>query len=1315
MLTSQQTFDDHPQPNQLVIGVKGKYRIEKYEGEGVTSLVYKATIEEGGDLSGRPTALKILRTDASADAKSSFNMEMSVLPELRRAEREAKDNLSSIPEVYEAYQGKDGQFLALEFVQGEPLNRTLDRDGYMEEAQALAIAAQVLRVLDLLHSQVRRSYTDLQLQNIWWRKAEGEAGYQVKVMDWNHVSYQFPAPEGVPVQEIQRDLARFGTYLYRMLTGKGANEHGETERALERRAGEQWEAVSLGARQIVLCALYPTRDKRFPDTAKFRSAVDELYAAWKMNWQDLDGAIDKLLEKLEKRFDDALAQRAKALLDVFLRNHASNPRTRDEAERFQEQLNAVLEPQDGQPQRETTDAWKAGQNYYRAGHYEEAGKRWRKLAEGSGRLGHWRWVMLADAGLDRPKEFEAWRADLEKAVIQLDQEQWSEATVIIERANSGIQCRGLEALCGEVQARRKIEDGRRQENSDSVEAYRAAADSFRSAEAVLASVPYEKLLRDEFGWQDLTKCAQQLDNQADARAAAEEMIRKLAATVQSGGFDTQLEVLRGALKADPRNFAAVEMCLSKAREEDQKGEHGRSIALLDVALLYGSLGKQEREVRDRREKALEAARAQRQAALEAEEERRRRERCAGLQEKAGSLVQSGQWLELHNLLSAESDTPAPQVVAPDDQKMIDEAYSDAIMQRNVPLAQVLRRILDQVQPDAQHQAARSKDYDKLINALRQGREEWLSDMKRTVSQSVPATIADRTVLIDKINRQLPFLSQDEDTDLRLQAQTLLEKLAGEVATLEKTERDQQAIRKQLSAARDRLAELDDIGLESVFKTCSAISNSDQAANLSAFASEVEQLEAVGRALREPVNELNRAEQWSAEAERLKSSPDADLLGDAVGAHATAAMALAGRAGAAASAAWSRFLNEPAPVFQRPARIGEKAAGLIPAKSQEAELALHGQPSEGIVAKNATAAVTPKSSQWSRVGRTLLGLALTLIGGGLVWLMFGRIPQLEARLSQRVGQVETPVWVQGTRVAEVLSAVKASDGRVKSLGEDVSGLSEKIDALQVSPVAPPTSVAAATPTSEPTLQPTVEPPASTAVEATIAPTSTITLTAAATVPPDVLPPDLNISFEAGPEVLYDLPTLTIQANADETIAWNAETGQLRVVTKDGSDWLVTGWLTSTVQTSQIPTPWKGEATEKLVRLSPDPDDPPLAAGQYTLTVKFTAEPQPWIIAGNPMTFTVAPAPVKATLLVAELRKEAIAVVSVTNLQKPQPIAVGSEVEVLYWKDDSQGGVTYRLYQVRATNTRTLGWVMGPEKKEVIRTKSGELKDVPSKQP
>src|SRR4051794_9515629 len=118
----------------------GRYRVEGLVGRGGMGAVYRAV-----DLRlGRTVALKLLAPELTADAgfRSRF------LTESRRAA--ALDHAGVVP-VYEAGEEGGRLFIAMRFVDGVDLAELLRRDGPLEPARAVRIAAQVADALEAAH------------------------------------------------------------------------------------------------------------------------------------------------------------------------------------------------------------------------------------------------------------------------------------------------------------------------------------------------------------------------------------------------------------------------------------------------------------------------------------------------------------------------------------------------------------------------------------------------------------------------------------------------------------------------------------------------------------------------------------------------------------------------------------------------------------------------------------------------------------------------------------------------------------------------------------------------------------------------------------------------------------------------------------------------------------------------------------------------------------------------------------------------------------------------------------------------------------
>jgi Tol biopolymer transport system component/DNA-binding winged helix-turn-helix (wHTH) protein/predicted Ser/Thr protein kinase len=158
---------DTPEAGTLVPGaVVSHYRIVAEAGRGAMGVVYKAE-----DLTlGRTVALKFLPEELAAHP-----------PALERMRREARMigalNHPGICTLYELGEASGRVFLAMEFLEGEPLRARMTR-GPVSEAEFFDIALQVARALEAAHGQgiVHR---DIKPDNLFVTKSG-----QVKVMDF---------------------------------------------------------------------------------------------------------------------------------------------------------------------------------------------------------------------------------------------------------------------------------------------------------------------------------------------------------------------------------------------------------------------------------------------------------------------------------------------------------------------------------------------------------------------------------------------------------------------------------------------------------------------------------------------------------------------------------------------------------------------------------------------------------------------------------------------------------------------------------------------------------------------------------------------------------------------------------------------------------------------------------------------------------------------------------------------------------------------------------------------------------------------------
>jgi serine/threonine protein kinase/peroxiredoxin len=218
-------------PNTVV----GPYRIEAILGSGSFGTVlhaYDLMLE-------RPVALKIL----SAGVKSALD---NILAEARAA---AALNHPNVCLVYAVEQGPIAPMVVMEYVQGEPLSKTLER-GALSATAAAAIGRQIARGMACAHAQ-GVVHGDLKPANIMV-KPDGTA----KVMDFGLArridrdtskassledeqtgisgTPKYMAPEQARGQPITpaSDVFALGLILYEMATGRPVIQDGHVIEAL---------------------------------------------------------------------------------------------------------------------------------------------------------------------------------------------------------------------------------------------------------------------------------------------------------------------------------------------------------------------------------------------------------------------------------------------------------------------------------------------------------------------------------------------------------------------------------------------------------------------------------------------------------------------------------------------------------------------------------------------------------------------------------------------------------------------------------------------------------------------------------------------------------------------------------------------------------------------------------------------------------------------------------------------------------------------------------------------------------------------------
>lgn len=597
----------------VVSGGQDAYIIEKFLGVGLTSQVYRARQESMG----RTVALKILRHDASAVSRDNFWHEAQVLSEIRSY------GVTNVPEIMALQKEGDLQFLAMEYMDSQKYVPLTEYHEPFSEQEALEAAQQALRVLQVLHEKVGRTYTDMQLKNFLWNSAE----QRLKILDWNHVSTQrdyIQAEElqffGVATFEqlAQRDLARFGVYFYHMLTGKEAFEQGEPAFELERRAGDRWDRISVAARQIVCRALHPDPNRRYAAAAEFLKDVADLLERWRApvgaEEAEAEGkALDDLLEKAK----DARME-AKRMKEV-LPEHRQVFACLDEVAARLDLLERQGYKFSGYPKRlqnftqGVSAGWASGKLYYDAEQYAQALEIWKREAEAERRPDLWRWVLLAETGASDAEHFIPVREELEKVVKELGNHGFEKAAQVwhsLETANPWLAQEGASVrwLGEELQAAQQVAEGRSAEvegdASQDPEAWERARKAFEAAAAALALIPYgQSLCETDDAWQGLETKIPQLEGriaeyrQVNAQTAALARLLQTLPTAERSNWQAKLQWL---LTVTPATREIQSLCESKAREW-QEQDPALAVELVDTVLLYSQVEKRAKWLEFRQE------------------------------------------------------------------------------------------------------------------------------------------------------------------------------------------------------------------------------------------------------------------------------------------------------------------------------------------------------------------------------------------------------------------------------------------------------------------------------------------------------------------------------------------------------------------------------------------------------------------------------------------------------------------------------------------------------------------------------------------
>src|SRR5437899_5072636 len=267
-------------------------------GEGGMGQVYLAEHVKMG----RKSAIKVLNPSMvyDPDAVARFN---------REAANASRISHPSVCAIYDFGETPEGMiYLAMEFIEGEPLTEVLEREGALPVPRAAAIVAQTAEALQAPHD-LGIVHRDLKPDNIMVARTRDGADL-IKVVDFGIAKAvggdeagqkvtktglvvgtpEFMSPEQLSGDKVdgRSDLYSLGLVLFRMLTGKLPFEATSVQETMIKRLTD--EPITLaaarpdlafppGLQEVLDAALTRSPADRYQSVAKFAADVAAVVGA----------------------------------------------------------------------------------------------------------------------------------------------------------------------------------------------------------------------------------------------------------------------------------------------------------------------------------------------------------------------------------------------------------------------------------------------------------------------------------------------------------------------------------------------------------------------------------------------------------------------------------------------------------------------------------------------------------------------------------------------------------------------------------------------------------------------------------------------------------------------------------------------------------------------------------------------------------------------------------------------------------------------------------------------------------------------------
>ena len=306
--------------------------IECKLSSGLTGEVYLGKLSLPNQPEPVKVAVKIMKALDFPLARQMFYKEGETLAFLMHLEDESRDLLDETLKIAPVYYGLSeyhsepgmpgAPYIVMEFISGREVPFLL-KQGPFSERQSLTIAWHLYRILDILHTRLKKSFIDLKFENLWWVENDGKWGGQLKLTDFGTLE----EIKGEQKRGISRDVLLGGVYLLSMITRHTLEYSiGELKEKAEPILKHHGGKMTWGLQRLLGKLLHRNISARPKTAAEVQAEVRQLVNFWSQTDERLSAMAQNYLKTAEdeaektKSVDQPLS---KAGYDAAIRAYSS--------------------------------------------------------------------------------------------------------------------------------------------------------------------------------------------------------------------------------------------------------------------------------------------------------------------------------------------------------------------------------------------------------------------------------------------------------------------------------------------------------------------------------------------------------------------------------------------------------------------------------------------------------------------------------------------------------------------------------------------------------------------------------------------------------------------------------------------------------------------------------------------------------------------------------------------------------------------------------------------------------------------------------